>query len=186
MTSSEKQRRAEFEAEALVHVDAVYGLALRLTGGDEARSEDLVQKAFLEAYHSWNHFEVGTNCRAWVMTILRNSFIDEYRKGKKRPAKVDPDEVAERGIPPEVRESDPEGRFFEAIVDTELIAVLQHLDERFRVPLVLSDIEGLGYAEIASELEIPVEAVKSRLFRARRRLQRRLHDYAVEMGYLSP
>jgi len=185
MSKAEEQKQQEFREEALVHLDALYGLGLRLTGGDEARAEDLVQEAMLKAYRAWEDFELGTNCRAWLMTILRNTFINEFRKEKNRPTKVDYDDVAERPVYMEVKDDDPEGDFFAEIIDDEVVEAIEELDAEFRIPLVLSDLEGLSYQEIADALEIPVGTVKSRLFRARRRLQKRLYDYAKEMGYLS-
>ncbi|MDX1577430.1 MAG: sigma-70 family RNA polymerase sigma factor [Gemmatimonadota bacterium] len=179
-----RDRDAEFEREALPHLDALYGLALRLTGGDEARSHDLVQEAMLKAYRAWDDYELGTNCRAWLMTILRNTFINEFRSKQRRPTPVEFEEVAERSVFPELRDTDPEGRFFERIVDEEVVEAIQDLPEAFRVPLVLSDVEGLSYQEIAEAMDIPVGTVKSRLFRARRRLQRELYAYAREMGYI--
>lgn len=182
-------KRAQFEREALPHLDALYGLALRLTGGDEARSEDLVQDAILKAWRNWDRFELGTNCRAWLMTILRNTFINEFRRDKSRPNPVEFEEVAERppgeSLPGEsLFEADPEGRIFERIIDREVIEAIQGLPDDFRVPVVLADVEGLSYQEIADLLEIPVGTVKSRLFRARKRLQEELYAYAVEMGFL--
>ena len=176
--------RVEFEHEALPHLDALFGLALRLTGGDEARSEDLVQDAILKAYRSWDRFETGTNCRAWLMTILRNTFINEFRRVKSRPTSVEFEEIAERPPADTLFEADPEGQIFERIIDDEVIAAIEELPDDFRIPIVLSDIEGLAYQEIADLLEIPVGTVKSRLFRARKRLQERLYEYAVEMGFL--
>lgn len=181
---STDDRRAQFEREALPHLDALYGLALRLTGGDEARSEDLVQDAVLKAWRNWDSFELGTNCRAWLMTILRNTFINEFRRDKSRPNLVEFEEVAERPPGDSLFEADPEGRIFERIIDREVIEAIQGLPDAFRVPVVLADIEGLAYQEIADLLEIPVGTVKSRLFRARRRLQEELYAYAVEAGFL--
>ena len=181
---STDDRRTQFEREALPHLDALYGLALRLTGGDEARSEDLVQDAVLKAWRNWDSFELGTNCRAWLMTILRNTFINEFRRDKSRPNPVEFDEVAERPPGDNLFEADPEGRIFERIIDREVIEAIQGLPDDFRVPVVLSDIEGLAYQEIADLLDIPVGTVKSRLFRARKRLQEELYAYAVEAGFL--
>lgn len=183
MTDDDK--RTQFETEALVHLDALYGLALRLTGGDAARSEDLVQDSLLKAYRSWSDFTLGTNCRAWLMTILRNTFINEFRSRQRRPTPVEFDEVADRSVFEAVESTDPEGDFFERLIDAEVIAAVDALPDEFRVPVVLSDLEGLSYQEIAEVLDIPVGTVKSRLFRARRRLQGRLYEYAVEMGYIS-
>lgn len=181
---STDDRRTQFEREALPHLDALYGLALRLTGGDEARSEDLVQDAVLKAWRNWDSFELGTNCRAWLMTILRNTFINEFRRDKSRPNPVEFEEVAERLPSDSLFEADPEGRIFERIIDREVIEAIQGLPDDFRVPVVLADIEGLAYQEIADLLDIPVGTVKSRLFRARKRLQEELYAYAVEAGFL--
>ena len=178
-------RKAEFEAEALVHLDALYGLALRLTGGDAARSEDLVQDAILKAYRAWGDFQLGTNCRAWLMTILRNTFINEFRSQQRRPHAVEFDEVADRSVFADVADEDPAGEFFERIIDAEVIAAIDALPEEFRVPIVLSDLEGLSYQEVAEIMGIPVGTVKSRLFRARKRLQSKLYAFAREMGYVS-
>jgi RNA polymerase sigma-70 factor (ECF subfamily) len=176
--------RADFEREALPHLDALYGLALRLSGGNEPQAEDLVQGTMLKAYRSWDRFEPGTNCRAWLMTILRNTFINEYRRARSRPASVDFEDVSERIPSDSLFEADPEGRIFDRIIDDEVIAAIQALPDDFRIPIVLSDIEGLAYQEIADLLDVPVGTVKSRLFRGRKRLQARLYEYAVEMGFL--
>jgi len=181
---STDDRRTQFEREALPHLDALYGLALRLTGGNEARSEDLVQDAVLKAWRNWDSFELGTNCRAWLMTILRNTFINEFRRDKSRPHPVEFEEVAERPPGDNLFEADPEGQIFERIIDREVIEAIQGLPDDFRVPVVLADIEGLAYQEIADLLDIPVGTVKSRLFRARKRLQEELYAYAVEAGFL--
>jgi RNA polymerase sigma-70 factor (ECF subfamily) len=184
MATPVEQRRTEFEAEVLVHLDALFGLALRLTGGDEPGAEDLVQESMLKAYRSWDRFETGTNSRAWLMTILRNTFINHYRKQKSRPVPVDYEELAERPASSVLYKADPEGRLFRGVMDEEVIAAIDQLPEDFRVVVVLSDVEGLSYQEVADLVDVPVGTVKSRLFRARRRLQERLYDYAVDMGYL--
>ena len=176
--------RAAFEREALPHLDALFGLAMRLSGGNEPQAEDLVQNAMLKAYRSWDRFEAGTNCRAWLMTILRNTFINDYRRAKSRPSSVDFEDISERLPSDSLFEADPEGRIFERIIDDEVIAAIESLPDDFRIPVVLSDIEGLAYQEIADLLDVPVGTIKSRLFRARKRLQARLYEYAVEMGFL--
>jgi len=178
-------RHAEFEAEALVHLDDLYGLALRLTGGDEPRAEDLVQTTCLRAYERWSQYEVGTNCRAWLMTILRSTFINEYHARRSRPTPVDYDEVGEWSVFEGRSPEDPEARFFENVVDERIVAAIDALPDEFRLPLVLSDLQGLKYREIAESLGVPVGTVKSRLFRARRQLQRALYDYAREAGIIS-
>lgn len=184
-SSARTKKRDQFEREALVHLDALYARGLRLTGGDEARAEDLVQDAMLRAWRSWETYEPGTNCRAWLMTILRNTFVNEFRERKRRPDVVDYDAVGERPVWSQLKEEDPSGDFFDRIIDDEVVRAIESLDDEFRVTLVLSDVDGLSYAEIAEQLGIPEGTVKSRLYRARRRLQEELYDYARSMGYLS-
>lgn len=180
----QQARRSQFESEALPHLDALYGLALRLTGGDEARSEDLVQDAMLKAWRSWDGFEVGTNCRAWLMTILRNRFINDYRRGRSRPAQVEYEQVAEGHGGSSLYELDPEGRVFDRLVNQHVLRAIEELPDEFRIPVVLADVEGFGYQEIAEILKVPVGTVKSRLYRGRRRLQERLYRFAADLGYL--
>lgn len=179
---SEKER--EFHEEALPHLDALYGLGLRLTGGDEARAQDLVQETVVRAYRSWETYETGTNCRAWLMTILRNTFVNEFHREKRRPSKVAFEEVEERPIFAELKEEDPEGQYFREVIDDEVVQAVEDLPDEFRVVVVLSDLQGMQYQEIADLLDLPLGTVKSRLYRGRRRLQRKLYDYAVSMGYL--
>ena len=176
---------ADFELEALPHLDTLYRVALRLTG-EAAAAEDLVQETMLRALRGWNGFRAGSNARAWLVTILRNTFINDYRRRRREPVPVDLDAVDPWAIYRAVADSDPEGEFFSRIVDARVLEAVDRLPPDFREVLVLSDMEGLGYAEIAAALEIPVGTLKSRLFRARRLLQRELYDYAVAMGYLKP
>lgn len=184
MSESGDNRSREFESEALPHLDSLYGLALRLSGGDEARSEDLVQDTVLKAWRSWDRFEIGSNCRAWLLTILRNTFINEYRRDTSRPARVEFEEIAEGPGAGTLYEADPEGHVFDRLVHEHVLRAIEELPDEFRVPVVLADVEGFGYQEVAEILDIPVGTVKSRLFRGRRRLQERLRRFADEMGYL--
>lgn len=183
MKNDSAQKRDDFEREALVHLDTLYSVALRLTG-NKSDAEDLVQDTVLKAYRAWDKYEAGTNCRAWLVTIMRNNFINKYRRESRRPGTIQYDTVEDISIFEHVQEKDPEGSFFRFIVDAEVKRAIQDLPEEFRIPVVLSDVEGMSYAEIAEILELPVGTVKSRLFRGRRRLQQRLYDYAVEMGYV--
>jgi RNA polymerase sigma-70 factor (ECF subfamily) len=176
-------KREEFELEALVHLDTLYNVALRLCG-NASDAEDLVQETITKAYRAWDKYETGTNCRAWLVTILRNTFINQFRRESRRPSAVQFDAVEDISIFDEVKDRDPEGSFFHSIVDDEVKRAIQDLPEEFRMPVVLSDVEGLSYAEIAEILDLPVGTVKSRLFRGRRRLQQRLYEYALEMGYI--
>jgi RNA polymerase sigma-70 factor (ECF subfamily) len=183
MAEEQTDKRKEFESEALVHLDTLYNVALRLTG-NAANADDLVQDTVTKAYRSWEKYEKGTNCRAWLVTIMRNTFINQFRRESKRPATVQFDSVEDVSIFESVQDRDPEGSFFRFIVDDEVKQAIQDLPEDFRIPVVLSDVEGMSYAEIAAILELPVGTVKSRLFRGRRRLQQRLYEYALEMGYI--
>src|SRR3954470_8569545 len=183
MPETAEAKRTAFEREALPHLDTVYRVALRFTG-EPARAHDLVQDTMLKAFRSWHRYEPGTNVRAWLLTILRNTFINEYRKEKQRGPTVDISTAETFSLFNEVQEEDPEGQFFDQIVDDEVLKAIDKLPVEFRETLVLSDLEGMSYQEIADVTSVPVGTVKSRLFRARRALQRQLYDYAVEMGYI--
>lgn len=174
---------ASFEAEAIPHLDSLYRVALRLTG-EQARAEDLVQETMLKAYRAWHTYRRGTNARAWLLTILRNTFINEYRKESREPTPVDFDAVDPMAIYRAVQNADPEGEFFSQIIDERVWAAIDALPEEFREVVVLSDAEELPYGEISKLLGIPMGTVKSRLFRGRRLLQQALYDHAVEMGYV--
>src|SRR6059036_1350431 len=177
------EKRASFEREALVHLDALYRVALRLTG-NAADADDLVQETMLKAYRAWDQYEKGTNAKGWLLTILRNAFINEYRRRTRHPETVDLDTIEPYSVFPELQDEDPQGTFFDRIVDDEVLRAIDQLPEQFREAVVLSDVEGLSYEEIARVLDVPVGTVKSRLFRARRLLQGKLYEYAVGMGYI--
>lgn len=180
---SPEERREGYEKEALVHLDVLYRVALRLTG-NAADAEDLVQETMLRAYRSWDRYTPGTNAKGWLLTILRHLFINEYRRKSRHPETVDVDTIEPFALFQEVQEEDPQGAFFDKIVDDEVLREIDKLPEAFRETLVLSDVEGMSYQEIAKILEIPVGTVKSRLFRARKVLQGRLYEYAVGQGYI--
>jgi RNA polymerase sigma-70 factor (ECF subfamily) len=175
----------QFDAEALPHLDALYRVALRLTG-DPTQAEDLVQDTMLKAYRSWRQYRPGTNAKGWLLTILRNTFINDYRRRKLEPVATDLETVEPHAIYRNIEEVDPEGAFFSKIVDEKVLEAVDALPTEFREVLVLSDMEGMSYAEIAEALHIPVGTVKSRLFRGRRLLQTALYQYAVETGIIPP
>jgi RNA polymerase sigma-70 factor (ECF subfamily) len=183
MADEHSAKHSEFEREALVHLDTLFNVALRLTG-NTPDAEDLVQDTVTKAFRAWEKYEKGTNCRAWLVTIMRNTFINKFRRESKKPTAVEFEAVQDVSVFESVQDRDPAGSFFRFIVDDEVKRAIQELPEEFRIPVVLSDIEGLSYAEIAGILEVPVGTVKSRLFRGRRRLQQRLYEYALEMGYI--
>ena len=177
-----EEKRSSFEREALVHLDALYRVALRLSG-NPADAEDLVQEAMLRAYRSWDRFTLGTNAKGWLLTILRNLFINEYRRRRRHPESVDLDTIEPFAVFEDVQE-DPQGAYFDRIVDDEVLRAVDELPDVFREAVMLSDVEGLSYEEIATVLEVPVGTVKSRLYRGRRMLQAKLYEYAVSMGYI--
>lgn len=179
-----------FEEEALPHMDAVYRFAHRLTG-DESRAEDLAQETFLKAYRSWHQYTPGTRCKSWLFTICRNLHLRNSEREQRheeilaREAAEDPQSISrENPVFMSTRRDDPEGNFFHSIVDEEVLRAIEELPGEFRLAVILSDREGLNYQEIAELLDVPVGTVKSRLFRGRRMLQERLHDYAVAVGFL--
>jgi RNA polymerase sigma-70 factor (ECF subfamily) len=169
-----------FEHDALPHLDTLYRVAIRLTG-DAAAAEDLVQDTMLRGLRAWGSFRPGSNARAWLVTILRNQFINGWRSSKRAPSGIDMDAIPE---PADPKDPDPEGRFFSELVDDEVLQAVDRLPVEFREVLVLSDMEGLPYADIAASLAIPVGTVKSRLFRARRILQGQLREYAESTGLI--
>src|ERR1041384_366087 len=169
--AADAEKRASFEREALVHLDSRSRGAPPLTG-NPAEADDLVQETMLKAYRAWHQFTRGTNAKGWLLTILRHAFINEYRRRTRHPETVDIDAIEPFSVFEELQDEDPQGTFFDRIVDDEVLRAIDLLPEQFRETVVLSDVEGMSYEEIARILEVPVGTVKSRLFRARRLLQR--------------
>jgi RNA polymerase sigma-70 factor (ECF subfamily) len=174
-----------FEQEALSHLDALYRTGLRMTRS-EADAEDLVQETYIRAFRSRHQFTPGTNLKAWLFRILTNTFINSYRRKAARPQTTDLDEVEETTLHRHMTETsgsapEPEQTVLDGIVDSQVTDALDELPERFRT-VVLLDVEGLSYKEIAETLEIPIGTVMSRLHRGRKFLQQRLYDLAREHG----
>lgn len=185
-------RNESFQQEALPHLDAVYRFALRLSGSP-ADAEDLVQETFLRAFRAWDQYTPGTRAKSWLFTICRNVFLRQRKRERRREetvrdaaAEVDTRGMQTGEVPvfSTAYQYDPEGQFFGDIVDAGILAAIDKLPDDFRDTVVLSDLEGLAYAEIAELLDIPVGTVKSRLFRGRRLLQQMLYEYATETGYV--
>ncbi|HET7550800.1 MAG TPA: sigma-70 family RNA polymerase sigma factor [Gemmatimonadaceae bacterium] len=180
--STARERRKRFEGEVLEHLDAMYSFALKLSRSrDEA--QDLVSETMLRALERWEQYQLGTNARAWLFTILYRIFVSRKRRidARELPLAEESDSGSGREV---VGDADPEGHFYDSFVDEEVTRAIDELPEEYRTAVVLSDLHGLRYAEIAEVLEIPEGTVKSRLFRGRRILQKKLVDYAVEMGYI--
>lgn len=184
---TQRTLRESFESQALPHLDALYAAAIRLTR-NPTDAEDLVQDTFLRAWAAWDRFVEGSNCRAWLMRILTNGFITCYRRGRShrkfadRPG--DEPVAALYGETTRARAADPEGFLTAPLLGDEVTAALDSLSDEYRVVVVLADLEGLKYREIAALIEAPVGTVMSRLFRARRQLEARLAPYAAENYHL--
>jgi len=176
-------RRASFEREALVHLDALYRAAVRLTR-DAADADDLVQETMLRAYRAWDRYQQGTNARGWLLTILRNAFIEEYRRRATRRDTLDLDALESFAPSVYLPEADPEHAFFEGLVDDEVLRAIDALPLIYREAVVWTDVESLPYEETAKLLKVPTGTVKSRVSRARKMLQARLYRYAVDSGLL--
>jgi RNA polymerase sigma-70 factor, ECF subfamily len=174
--------RRQFEAEALVHLDALYSFALKLARSrDDA--EDLVSDTVLRAFERWEQYHLGTNIRAWLFTILYHVFVSRKRRIDAREIQPSDDAEGWSGFEA-IGELDPEGRFYDSFLDDEITRAIDALPVEYRSAVVLSDVHELRYAEIAQILGVPEGTVKSRLFRGRRILQKKLVGYAVEMGYI--
>jgi RNA polymerase sigma-70 factor (ECF subfamily) len=187
---SPKGENATFEAEALPHVHALYGAAMRFTRSPDDAS-DLVQETFLKAFRAFDQFEPGTNCKAWLFRILTNTFINKYRRRvKEREILEGPDKSTAENqlihLPSKRATLDPAGDVADRSLSDQVQQALEKVPVDFRTVVILSDIEGFSYKEIAEIVEIPVGTVMSRLFRGRRILQEQLFDYAVEEGVLKP
>ena len=183
-----RERQERLEAEALTHLDALYRTALRLSRNAQD-AEDLVQETYLNAFRSLDRFEEGTNLRAWLFRILNNAFISQYRRRKRRPSSSIEDvteyylydHLVEGGAAP--RPENPEQEVLDKIGDEGVLRALEDLPVEFRQVELLADVEGFSYREIADILNIPIGTVMSRLYRARRRLQKVLWQEAQELGY---
>jgi RNA polymerase sigma-70 factor, ECF subfamily len=191
MLGRRKEHRAEFEQEALVHLDALYGAAYRLARNPRD-AEDLVQDALLRAYRFWHTFEKDSNCKAWLLRILTNTFINEYQRKKRSREVLDAAQAEQEttdGVLVHVgarAQKSPEGLLLDRSVSDDVQRALDALPDEFRTAVVLCDIQGLSYKEIAEVMECPVGTVMSRLYRGRRLLQRALRDFAVASGYVKP
>jgi len=184
------EARERLEAEAISYIDSLYRTALRMSG-NPSDAEDLVQETFLRAFRSLHQFKEGTNLRAWLFRIMTNAFINEYRKRSRRPSNSSLDDIEDfylydhlidSGIQPV--DERPEEIVLGRMTADDVIGALDELSDDFRQVVLLADVEGFSYREIAEILDIPVGTVMSRLYRARRKLQKGLYDFAVDSGYV--
>lgn len=173
-----------FTEVALEHRNELFAAALRFVR-NRRDAEDLVQDTFLRAFAAWETFEEGSNCRAWLYRILTNSFINDYRRHVKERRWLSHGETFISQSRKRAA-ADPEGALMEPLLGDEVVRALSDLPEDFRRVVMLADLYGMSYREIAKDLRCPMGTVMSRLFRARRLLEAMLKDYAAEQGILRP
>jgi RNA polymerase sigma-70 factor (ECF subfamily) len=182
---SEPEKQEIFDKEFLPHIHAMYNFGYRLTL-DRDDAKDLVQDTYFKAFRFIESFQRGTNAKAWLFRILKNSFINDYRKKTKEPNKVDYQEVetyynsedVDRQITSDLRVD-----ALKDMIGDEISNALNSLDVDFRTVIILCDLEGFKYEEMAKILDIPIGTVRSRLHRARQLLKEKLSQYAKSMGY---
>ncbi|MHB8905369.1 MAG: sigma-70 family RNA polymerase sigma factor [Melioribacteraceae bacterium] len=182
-----EKKYIEFDSEIIPHLNSLKSFALKMTN-DTDESEDLIQDTLLKAFRFFDKFEKGTNAKAWLFQIMKNSFINNYRKTTKEPFKVDYDDVQnfyETIKSEDVKTQHYENDAFSDVLDDEIAKALSILPDDFRTVVFLSDIEGYTYEEIADFIDCPVGTVRSRLHRARKMLYALLLQYAQENGYIS-
>lgn len=185
LTTEEFKKQEDFRSEMIPHLDALYNFAIRLTT-DPTEAEDLVQDTIVKAYRFFNSYEKGTNAKAWLFRILKNSYINNYRKKSKQPHQVDYDEVSsfyETVRSEQSDTTDMEDIMYRDMLDDQVTRALQRLPEDFRTVVLLCDVEGFTYEEIANMLDVPIGTIRSRLHRGRNLLRAELTDYADKKGY---
>jgi RNA polymerase sigma-70 factor (ECF subfamily) len=180
--------QATFAEQAMPLMDSLYGAALRMTR-NPADAEDLVQETYLKAYRGFGGFTEGTNLKAWLYRILTNTYINRYRAQKRRPDETELDEVEDLylyrrlgGLEAAEAGRSAEDELLDHLTDSEVKEAIEALPEQFRLAVLLADVEGFSYKEIAEILDVPIGTVMSRLHRGRKSLQKQLYEYARERG----
>ncbi|HOV99371.1 MAG TPA: sigma-70 family RNA polymerase sigma factor [Bacteroidota bacterium] len=180
------EKYQEFEREAIPHKGILYNFALRTTGNVED-ARDLLQETYMKAFRFWDKYEKGTNIRAWLFRIMKNTYINRYRKEVREPSMVDYDDIDNfyESVRDQVKDSsDLQKNLYSNTLSDEVTEALQALPDDFRTVVILCDLEGLSYEEISDFLNCPVGTVRSRLHRGRKILAEMLKDYAQEQGIL--
>lgn len=177
--------KKEFNAEAMPYMPLLRNYANKICN-NELDADDLLQETYLRAFRFYNKFEKGTNCKAWLFRIMKNLFINEYRKNQKSPGKVDYEEIENfyESIKSNYTDSgDAQEKIYNNQLDDEVTYALNSLQDEFKTVIILCDIEGLSYEEIADFVQCPVGTIRSRLHRGRKILQQKLNSYARKKGY---
>lgn len=180
--------QSTFADQAMEYAPQLYSAALRMTR-NQADAEDLVQETYLRGYRSFHTFEQGTNLRAWLFRILTNAYINKYRAKQRRPTETDLGDLEDLylyrrlgSMETAAASMSAEEQFLDMFTDDEVKQALEDLPENFRLPVLLADVQGFAYKEIAEILDIPIGTVMSRLHRGRKAMQRALYDYAEARG----
>jgi RNA polymerase sigma-70 factor (ECF subfamily) len=183
--------KARFAELAMEHMGSLYTAALRMTR-NPADAEDLVQETYLKAYRAFDSFQEGTNLKAWLYRILTNTFINSYRAKKRRPDESDIDDVENLylyrrlgGLEGASAGRSAEEEVLDHFTEAEVKEAIESLPEQFRMAVLLGDVEGFSYKEIAEILDIPIGTVMSRLHRGRRALQKRLYEFGRQRGLVA-
>jgi RNA polymerase sigma-70 factor (ECF subfamily) len=176
----------DFERVAMEFLPSLYSAAMRMTH-NPSDAEDLVQETYLKAYRGFGGFQEGTNLKAWLFRILTNTYINQYRSKQRRPEQQELGEIEDLylyrklgGLEGAAAGQTTEDVVLERFSDAEVKAAIDALPENFRMPVLMADVEGFHYKEIAEILDIPIGTVMSRLHRGRKALQKSLFEYAVE------
>ncbi len=184
--------QAKFAEQAMEYMDQLYSAARRMTR-NTADAEDLVQETYLRAYRGFGNFQEGTNLRAWLFRILTNAFINSYRSKQRKPQSVDLAGVEDLylhqrlgGDTKAALGASAEDVLMETITESEIIDALESLPEEYRIAVLLADVEGFAYKEIAEILDVPMGTVMSRLHRGRKTLQKRLLEFGQTRGWVDP
>ena len=180
--------REDFTDDAMQYAPQLFATALRMTR-NRSDAEDLVQETFLKGWRAFDSYQQGTNLRAWLFRIMTNTFINKYNSQQRRPQETELDEVEELFLFRRMGAFDQskmsqsaEDQMLELFTDEEVKNAIESLPETFRIPVLLSDVEGFSYKEIAEMLEVPIGTVMSRLHRGRKAMQKMLYEYAKERG----
>ena len=180
--------QARFSDDAMPLMGSLYSAALRMTR-NPSDAEDLVQETYLKAYRGYGGFTEGTNLKAWLYRILTNTYINIYRAKQRRPDETELDEVEDLylyrrlgGLEEARAGRSAEDELMDLFPEQEVKEAVEALPENFRMAVLLADVEGFSYKEIAEILDIPIGTVMSRLHRGRKALQKRLYDFAAERG----